>query len=73
MIVGCCASVIVGLILLLAFVLSKRFLIQVETPSGRFIGVRFRASVLGHLSIDLDAAAKAVGIINSLIAQGSVP
>jgi hypothetical protein len=58
------------LIFLAAYFLSKRLLIQVETSGGRFIGVRFKPSILGQLTVDLAAASQAVHIIDSLIARG---
>jgi hypothetical protein len=68
---GSTTSLALGAIFLLAYYLSKRLLIQVETAGGRFIGVRFKPSLLGQLTVDLAAASDAVHIINTLIARGS--
>jgi hypothetical protein len=64
-------GIFVGVIFLVAYFLSKRLLIQVETSGVRFIGVRFKPSIVGHLTVDLAAASKAVHIIDSLIARES--
>jgi hypothetical protein len=58
-----------GVLLLLAYLLSKRLVIQVETAGGRLIGVRFKPSILGRLHVDLDKAEEAGNIIDSLIAR----
>jgi hypothetical protein len=64
--IGCAA---LGVLFLLAYLLSKRLVVQVETAGGRLIGVRFKPSILGRLNIDLDKAEEAGNIIDSLIAR----
>jgi hypothetical protein len=54
-------------VLLLMYHLSTRLEIAIETNGGRYIGVRFRPSIIGSLTVDLKEAAQAVEIINSLI------
>lgn len=62
-------TVVIGVFFLLAYVLSKRLVIQVETAGGRVIGVRFKPSILGRLHVDLNRAEEAGNIIDSLIAR----
>lgn len=67
------ATFIVGFLFLIGFLLSKRIVIQVETSGGRFIGIKFKPSVLGKLTVDSDEIAKVVRIINSFIASDTIP
>lgn len=54
-------------VLFLFYHLSARLEVAIETNGGRPIGLRFKPSIIGSLSIDLKDAAQAVEIINSLI------
>jgi hypothetical protein len=62
---------ILGFVFALAYLLSKRLEIKVET-GGRSIGVRFEPSILGQPRVDFEELVKVVEIINSLIVRGPV-
>ena len=70
---GSVATTVVGFLFLIGYLLSKRIVIQVETGGGRFIGIKFKPSVLGKMTVDSDEIAKVVRIINSLIAADTIP
>jgi hypothetical protein len=61
-------AIVLGFLFLFSYLLSKRLVVQVETGSGRFIGVRFKPSIIGELNVNLEEASNAVEIINTLIA-----
>jgi hypothetical protein len=65
--VGSVCILFSSLLLFLLYHLSTRLEIGIETNGGRPIGVRFKPSILGSLTVDLKEAAQAVEIINSLI------
>jgi hypothetical protein len=58
------AAIVVGTVFYVAYALSKRILISVETDGGRIIGLAFKRSVIENVSIELDQARKAVEMLN---------
>lgn len=55
---------VVGTVLYMIYVVSKRISIALETNGGKAIGVAFKRSVIENVSIDLDEAIEAVTLVN---------
>jgi len=64
---------LVGLVLaavcLLAFWLSRKMILAIETHGGMILGVKFKRSLIENLPVDFQKTAEAIRVLNLLIAQ----
>ncbi len=58
---------IIGIILLVGYVFSKKLTIYLETSGGMIIGLSFRRSVIENVRVDIDQALKTTHLINRLV------
>ncbi|MDD4241716.1 MAG: hypothetical protein PHG54_09815 [Smithellaceae bacterium] len=68
---GGSAFIIIGLVIggifLIAYYLSKKILISLETNGGLVLGLSFKRSVIENISVDIEQALKAIGIVNQKV------
>lgn len=64
---------LVGLVLaalcLLAFWLSRKMILAIETNGGMILGVKFKRSLIENVPVDFQETAEAIRVLNLLIAQ----
>jgi len=58
---------LVGIVMLIAYWLSKQLTIYVETTGGMIIGLSFKRSVIENVKVDIDQALKTTHLINRLV------
>lgn len=58
---------LIGAAFLVAYWLSKKIVISVETSGGMVLGLSFKRSVIENVSIDLEQALKAIQIVNQKV------
>lgn len=57
-------AIIIGLLFLVSYWLSKKLTIYIETTGGTVIGLSFRRSIIENVAVDIDQALKATQLIN---------
>jgi hypothetical protein len=65
-------GLIIGGIFLIAYYLSKKIFIAVETRGGKPLGLSFKRSVIENVSFDLNQALKVIHIINQKVIESQV-
>ena len=65
-------GVILGATFLLAYYLSKKIVISLETSGGIVMGLSFKRSVIENVSIDMEQALKVIGIVNHEMIKSQV-
>jgi hypothetical protein len=62
-------GLIIGGILLIAYWLSKKMTMSIETTGGMIMGLTFKRSVIENVSVDIEKAMQAIGIINKKVME----
>ena len=65
-------GLVIGGIFLLAYFLSKKIFIFLETYGGMILGISFKRSVIENVSVDMEQALKAIEVINKRIIASQV-
>jgi hypothetical protein len=65
-------SLIIGGIFLVAYYLSKKIVISVETSGGIILGLSFKRSVIENVGVDIEQALKAIMIVNQKIIESQI-
>jgi len=65
-------GLIIGGIFLLAYYLSKKIVISLETSGGMVLGLSFKRSVIENVSVDIEQALKVIGIVNQRVIKSQV-
>ena len=63
------AGLLLGGIFLLAYWLTKKITISVETSGGLLMGLAFKRSVIENVSVDIEQALKAIRIVNDNVVK----
>lgn len=61
--------IIFGGIFLVAYYLSKKIVISIETSGGLLMGLSFKRSLIENVDVDIEQALKAIMIVNSKIVE----
>lgn len=56
-----------GGVLAVAYVLSKKIMVSVETAGGMLFGLQFKRSVIENVAIDIQQAREAIRVINAAV------
>lgn len=62
-------GLVIGGIFLIAYYLSKKIVISLETSGGMVLGLSFKRSVIENVSVDIEQALKTMGIVNQRIIE----
>jgi hypothetical protein len=65
-------GLVIGGIFLVAYYLSKKIVISLETSGGMVLGLSFKRSVIENVSVDIEQALNAIRIINQKIIESQV-
>jgi hypothetical protein len=65
-------GLVIGGILLVAYYLSRKIVISIETSGGMVLGLSFKRSVIENVSVDIEQALKAIGILNQKVIGSQV-
>ena len=65
-------GLIIGGLFLIAYYLSKKIVISVETSGGMVLGLSFKRSVIENVSVDIEQALKAIRIVNQKVIESQV-
>jgi hypothetical protein len=65
-------GLVIGVIFLIAYYLSKKIAISLETSGGMQFGLSFKRSVMETVSVDMDQALRAIRIINQKIIESQM-
>ena len=60
-------GLIIGGALLVAYYLSKKIVISIETSGGMVLGLSFKRSVIENVSVDMEQALQAIMILNRAV------
>jgi hypothetical protein len=66
------SGLVIGGILLIAYYLSKKIVISIETSGGMVLGLSFKQSVIENVSVDMEQALKAIRIVNQKVIGSQV-
>lgn len=68
--------IVIGLVIcgifLVAYYLSKKIVISLETSGGTVLGLSFKRSVIENVPVDIEQALKAIGIVNQKVIESQV-
>lgn len=65
-------GLIIGGVFLVAYYLSKKIVVSVETSGGIVLGLSFKRSVIENVSVDIDKALKAIEIVNLTVIKSQI-
>ena len=65
-------GLVIGGIFLIAYYLSKKIAISLETSGGMVLGLSFKRSVIENVSVDLEQALKVIRIVNQKVIESQV-
>ncbi len=65
-------ALIFGGIFLVAYYLSKKIVISIETSGGIIMGLSFKRSVIENVGVDIEQALKAIMIVNQKIIESQI-
>jgi len=65
-------GLVIGSIFLIAYSLSKKIVISLETSGGMVLGLSFKRSVIENVSVDIEQALKAIRIVNQKVIESQV-
>lgn len=63
---------LIGIVFLVAYWLSKKLVIYIETSGGMVLGLSFKRSIVENVSVDLEQALKAIGIVNQKVLEAQI-
>lgn len=69
---GLIFGLVVGVVFLIAYWLSKKMTMVFETSGGMTMGLIFKRSVIENIPIDIEQALKAIYIVNNKITESQV-
>ena len=64
--------IVVGLLFIIAYFLSKRLAIAVETCGGDLIWVKFKRSIIENVAMDMEKAVMTIQLINRKIVEAQL-
>jgi hypothetical protein len=65
-------GIILGGIFLIAYYLSKKIVISIETSGGIVLGVSFKRSVIENVGVDINKALKAIMLVNNKTIESKI-
>jgi len=65
-------GLIIGGIFLVAYYLSKKIVISIETSGGILLGLSFKRSVIENVGVDIEQALKAIMIVNRKVIESQI-
>ena len=69
---GILPLLVISAIFLIAYFLSKKIVISLETCGGMMLGLSFKRSVIENVSIDIEEALKTIQIVNKKVIESLV-
>jgi hypothetical protein len=64
--------IVIGLVFIVAYFLSKKLAISVETSGGMVMGLTFKRSVIENVPVDIEKAFLAIQLINRQVVQAQM-
>jgi hypothetical protein len=64
--------IVIGLVFIIAYFLSKKLAISVETSGGMVMGLTFKRSVIENVPVDIQKALMAIQLINRKIVEAQM-
>jgi hypothetical protein len=62
-------GLIIGGAMLIAYYLSKKIVISLETSGGMVMGLSFKRSVIENVSVDIEQALRAILLVNQKVIE----
>ena len=62
-------GVVIGIILMIAYVLEKKLSVFIETTGGSMMGLSFKRSVIENIPVDIEKVKSAINLLNYIVLQ----